>query len=311
MLDDFRNEDLNNSGEFLDEFRQRLNSQPIDNIDERRSQINRSQQIFISTILGIGLAGAVSWFIFSSDYDKSPDAEIPVVRRPQTAIKVQPADPGGMEILNQDKTVYDIVEKNDEQNKGVESLLPPPEEPNIPLIEEVKETAEITAEPEIKTAADDTVDAVQTPQGNNGLLPPATEIKKPVLKETVEDEIKVVEVVATEKKNETQAAVKQPVSSPKTADDAASANKNKIPTGVWQIQLMSTPNEKAIDKAWVGLKSKYPELGKLAYETEVADLGAKGTYYRLKAGAFIDRGEADKLCNSIKNSGGTCLVKKK
>jgi len=35
------------------------------------------------------------------------------------------------------------------------------------------------------------------------------------------------------------------------------------------------------------------------------------TFFRLKVGAFKNRADADKLCNDIKNLGGTCIVKKK
>ena len=42
MLDDFRDdEELDKGDEFLDEFRQRLNSQPIENLEERKNDINR------------------------------------------------------------------------------------------------------------------------------------------------------------------------------------------------------------------------------------------------------------------------------
>ena len=61
MLDDFRDdEELDKGDEFLDEFRQRLNSQPIENLEERKNDINRSQHIFLGTVLGVGLAGIVS-----------------------------------------------------------------------------------------------------------------------------------------------------------------------------------------------------------------------------------------------------------
>ena len=66
-----------------------------------------------------------------------------------------------------------------------------------------------------------------------------------------------------------------------------------------------------MDKAWTDLTKKYSQLSGLPHEIESADLGTKGTFYRLKAGAFSTRTEADKLCNSIKSSGGSCLVKKK
>lgn len=71
MLDDFQDDnELDKGGEFLDEFRQRLNSQPIENLEERKNDINRSQHIFLGTVLGISLAGIVSWFILSPDYAK-------------------------------------------------------------------------------------------------------------------------------------------------------------------------------------------------------------------------------------------------
>lgn len=303
MLDDFRDEEINTSSEFLDEFRQRLNSQPLENIDDRRATVNRSQQIFLSTVLGIGLAGIVSWFVFSSDYSQTDNVEIPVVRRPQTAVKIQPTEPGGMEILNQDKTVYDIIEKKEIDEHSVESLLPPPEEPQLPVVE----TPEIT-QPDVVTEAEKIISTEETKAAG----------------ETEIDEKSVIEISSQEEKQETakkpeienkQVVVESnPALKPQTEAVKAKEEvqkEEKIPSGRWQLQLMSTPNVSAIEKAWNNMKVKYPELKSLPHEVETADLGAKGIFYRLKAGSFIDRGDADKLCNSIKNSGGTCLVKKK
>ena len=74
---------------------------------------------------------------------------------------------------------------------------------------------------------------------------------------------------------------------------------------------MSSPNKKAVDSAWASMVKKHPALANQPHEIETADLGAKGTYYRLKAGAFNDRSDADNLCNTIKKQGGSCIVKKK
>lgn len=82
-------------------------------------------------------------------------------------------------------------------------------------------------------------------------------------------------------------------------------------TGPWCVQLMSSPNQTAVNGAWKGLVKKYNVLQKQPHEVETADLGSKGTYYRLYAGAFADRSGADRLCNDIKALGGTCIVKKK
>nr|WP_321457001.1 SPOR domain-containing protein [uncultured Cohaesibacter sp.] len=46
------------------------------------------------------------------------------------------------------------------------------------------------------------------------------------------------------------------------------------------------------------------------YEPDIkrADLGARGTYYRVRVGSFPDQAGAINFCNSIKNAGGDCLV---
>ena len=300
MLDDFRDdEELDKGDEFLDEFRQRLNSQPIENLEERKNDINRSQHIFLGTVLGVGLAGIVSWFILSPDYSKVEDAEIPVIRRPQTAIKVQPADPGGMEILNQDKTVYDIVEKKDAPEVKVENLLPPPEEPKIPAV--------ATSQPEAAAA----INVAESPVIKDAEKIIAAEEKKkaepaaapqPEAKPEIKEEIKVVV-------KETPAAaieVKQPEPIKKEAPKQTAAAK-----GSWQIQLISSPNKSAMDKAWKDLSKKYAALKDLPHEVQEADLGSKGIFYRLMAGAFEERSAADKVCNAVKSAGGSCLVKKK
>ena len=304
MLDDFQDEETNEKGgEFLDEFRQRLNSQPLDSLEERKNDINRSQHIFLGTVLGIGLAGIVSWFILSPNYSSVEDAEIPVIRRPQAAIKVQPADPGGMEILNQDKTVYDIVEKKQAQDNKVENLLPPPEEPKLILAEEKIPDDILKAKPDSQVIAQ----AEQIIDSSSVAKSQTVEeqiSKQPEVKQEVKIEIKAPAKTAEAKP---QPAVKAKVESAPTAK----AQANIAPSGSWQIQLISSPNKSAMDKAWADLSKKYSALKGLPHEVEAADLGAKGTFYRLKAGAFKERTDADKICNSIKSAGGSCLVKKK
>lgn len=301
MLDDFRDDDTTEKdGEFLDEFRQRLNSQPLDSLEERKNDITRSQHIFLGTVLGVGLAGIVSWFILSPDYSSVQDAEIPVVRRPQAAIKVQPADPGGMEILNQDKTVYDIVEKKDSSDAKVENLLPPPEEPKLVLADTSADSSPQAAkEKEVETPA---IAAPQVTADTSAKVANSADAKLQPETQTPKEE----------PKEEIKIEIKQPEPSVVASQPKAQAQKEQaIANGSWQIQLISSPNKSAMEKAWNDLSKKYAVLKGLPHEVETADLGSKGIFYRLKAGAFKERAEADKICNSIKSAGGSCLVKKK
>ena len=301
MLDDFRDDDTTEKdGEFLDEFRQRLNSQPLDSLEERKNDITRSQHIFLGTVLGVGLAGIVSWFILSPDYSSVQDAEIPVVRRPQAAIKVQPADPGGLEILNQDKTVYDIVEKKDSSDAKVENLLPPPEEPKLVLADTSADSSPRAAkEKEVETPA---IAAPQVTADTSAKVANSADAKLQPETQTPKEE----------PKEEIKIEIKQPEPSVVASKPKAQAQKEQaIANGSWQIQLISSPNKSAMEKAWNDLSKKYAVLKGLPHEVETADLGSKGIFYRLKAGAFKERAEADKICNSIKSAGGSCLVKKK
>ena len=299
----FANFDDNKNDDFLDEFRQKLNTDSSESFEERKNEINRSKNVFIGTVSGIALAAVVGWFVLSPRYAENNSADIPVIRRPQTAVKVQPAEPGGMEILNQDKSVYDIIEKKDAKTPEVENLLPPPEEPQMPVVSAAAETAPVVekAEEIIKVAE---VKVAPAP------VPQAAPEEKPVeTPKTISEAASETKAPATEVKMEEKAPT--PTADPQEKEAPKAEVKTVVVTGPWQVQLMSSPNRKAIDTAWDGLVKKYPVLQGQSREIETADLGAKGTYYRLKAGGFADRSGADKLCNDIKALGGTCIVKKK
>ena len=131
MFQDFSED--NKGDDFLNEFRQKIADQPSSTLEERRNEMRRSKSVFIGAVSGVALAGIVGYFILAPQYSNNANVEIPVIRRPQTAVKVQPSEPGGMEILNQDKSVYDIIERKDNEPR-TENLLPPPEQPQMPII---------------------------------------------------------------------------------------------------------------------------------------------------------------------------------
>src|SRR5574344_1581461 len=88
------------NGKFLDDFRQRISNGGEENFEEKKYELNKSKNILIGTVSGIVLAGIVGFAVLSPKYATNEDVEVPVVRHPQAAVKVQPMEPGGMEILN-------------------------------------------------------------------------------------------------------------------------------------------------------------------------------------------------------------------
>ncbi len=327
MFPDFP--DDNKNDDFLNEFRQKIAEQSNISFEERRNELNKSKSVFIGAVAGVALAGVVGWFILSPRYVHDENVELPVIRRPQTAVKMQPTEPGGMEILNQDKSVYDILDKSKTDKKVVENLLPPPEEPKLPVIAPSETTPPASVEDILEKANAETQDMSVAQKAEEIINVAAAPKAAPVQEEKTEDQVKplsqVVEATPpAPKKAEIKIPAKETikisqdeVKSVYTAQikngkvTSQQSQPSQIASGVWQVQLMSSNNKNAVEKSWKTLSSKYNVLINQPYEIETADLGAKGIYYRLKAGAFATRDGADELCKDIKALGGTCIVKKK
>lgn len=329
-------DDNSRDDDFLNEFRQKIADQNIESFDEKKEELKQSKNIFLGVAGGVILAGIVGWTILAPQYAVEGDHEIPVIRRPQTSIRVQPAEPGGMDIPNQDKTVYNILDNKDDES--VENILPPPEAPMLPVVSEnlelpdeneeliadaekiinKTESKDVSAEDIIKQAEEQVV-AVEKTTIKDEVQNFKDEIKKVEQDIKVENKkvveqapVKAVEPVApqkTETVKKVEKVEKTETKAVKTATKVKETPKAAV-SGNWQIQLMSSPNKPAVEKAKIDLGNKY-KISHLPFEIEAAVLDMNKTFYRLKVGAYTNRAEADKLCNNIKSLGGTCIVKKK
>ena len=307
--------------DYLSEFRQKVATQQQEDIAERQSELQRSRNGFIGTLAGIILAGVVSWVLFLPRFTDNNPAEIPVIRRPITPVKIQPNEPGGMEILNQDKSVYNLVEKKEIAPEKIESILPEPEAPKMPTIvpEPEKPVAAKVKEPEPAAAEEPKTTAAKTdilpikPLDEHIEPTSSTSGKKIAIPE------KLPEIKVEVKKAEPQTVVKtepakhevkaEPKSEVKTAP-RPEPQKN-IATGVWQVQLMASSSQKAAEDSWKNSVAKYSALKNLPHEVDASRNDAGVMLYRLRAGAFADKAGAEKVCNEIKQAGGSCLVKQK
>lgn len=106
-----RPEDNKNNDELLNDLRQKLASQSNLEYEEKRNDLNVSKNVFIGAVSGIVLAGIVGWFVLSPQYAADTPDEIPVIRRPKDAIKIQPKIPGRKGNPQSDKTVYNLLIK--------------------------------------------------------------------------------------------------------------------------------------------------------------------------------------------------------
>ena len=294
MYQDF----FDKNDDYLNEFKQKVANQKIATVEERRSELARSRNNFLSIFAGITLAGIVGWFVLSPQYAQE-SSEIPVIRRPQTAVKIRPENPGGMDIPNQDKDVYNIVEKKNVDNTVVENLLPTPETPKLPDI--VPEVSEID---ENAKNLDEIVDEVAEVEEK--------EVAK--TEQKVEDiPQKPADLTETKPEEKAQANTEtKPEAEAETKTEAKVETPAQQTDGKWQIQLIASKNKAAVEKAWTDLSSRYSLLKSYPHEIQTSDLGAQGTFYRLRAGSFADKNAAAAACAALKKQGlNDCITKER
>lgn len=302
MYQDF----FNKNDDYLSEFKQKVANQKIATMEERRSELARSRNNFLGTFAGIALAGVVGWFVLAPQYAQS-EKEIPIIRRPQTAIKIKPENPGGMDIPNQDKNVYSIVEKKDVDNTVVENLLPKPETPKLPDI--VPEVADVDSNAD---NLDQIVDEVaETKTAEAVVKADNLEKTEKAVNNNVPDKPADLLVDSKDKKD-VPAKTEKTVSAKNETPAAAKVEPAKDVNGGWQIQLIASKNKAAVEKTWSDLAGKFADLRKMSHEIQASDLGTQGMFYRLRAGSFASKAEAAQACTALKAKGlHDCIAKEK
>ena len=78
---------------------------------------------------------------------------------------------------------------------------------------------------------------------------------------------------------------------------------------VGKLQISAVRSEDAANEAWSRLAQRHPEIFAGARKSvERADLGARGVFYRLRAGSFETREAASRFCDAYKQAGGDCII---
>ena len=97
------------------------------------SQPRRRTGLWLALFGLVALGGAAGggWYFLDEFLGESVDTSVPLIRADIAPIKVRPESPGGMQVPDQDKLVYDRMQGEGEAPQ-VEQLLPPPETP-LPL----------------------------------------------------------------------------------------------------------------------------------------------------------------------------------
>lgn len=79
--------------------------------------------------------------------------------------------------------------------------------------------------------------------------------------------------------------------------------------GRYVAQLAAVRSEAAVEPSWRRFASRAPNLfADAQMDMQRADLGARGVYYRLRAGFFATSDDATLFCERIRQMGQDCIV---
>lgn len=268
----------------------------------------------------------------------------PLIKADPGPVKVRPENPGGLRVPDRDKLVYDRMQgqsggaaETGNAGKGAERLLPPAEQPipkpqpkQEPKKETPKETKKETPKtkpvPEVPTVKD--VAAAKRPapppppQAPAQSGKPRTTVPAPAEAKR-KPEPKAEKLVAPEKTEKPapkpaakpepeakKAAAPKPAPkpSPKPAKEQAAA---PIPSGrAFLVQLAAARSPDGARSEWERLRKKHLDLlGNLGLTVTRADLGgAKGVFYRLRAGPLGNEKAARQLCQQLTKRQVGCLI---
>lgn len=300
----------------------------------RKDNSGASFGLIAGLVIGVAAVGGIGWYMYSSGaLTMGGQGGTPqIVKADQEPYKVKPKDPGGMQVENQDKLVYDRVAKG-EAPARVENLLPAPEEPKAPPKPAAAPAEAAKPEPvPVETAKTEPANPAPEPVAVRPEPPPpeaANEVAKAAPAKPVEpakpeqDDLAALVAAATGGReaatgpiatkpaasaSEQQVAAVPPISEPPPASVAPVAPPTATP-GAFQIQLASARSEQGAMGEWNRISAKNKDaLGELTPNVARVDLGEKGVFFRLRAGPVADRAAADSICAALSAQNVGCIV---
>ncbi|MBP5855741.1 SPOR domain-containing protein [Marivibrio halodurans] len=278
-------------------------------------------------VIAVLVFGGIVWYAYNQGVRSGSEDAAPLLA-PEGEAKVQPTDPGGMEIPHTDKQVFNRI-SGEEGEERVERILPPPEDPMQPPAPERQQAAgqsggaPAVETPTMPSITDNSAGQGTAPGTGEGIepVPPLPDSKlaepsaEPPTAAPAPDESgteaggqtnAAPEQQATpESRSEPAAASQQPAQQPaQQSAQTASAD----PTSGWQVQIAALSSEADARAAWSRVQQAHDaELGDLTLAVQRAEVNGK-TYYRVRGGPLASRDAANAVCTALKAKEQACLV---
>ena len=277
----------------------------------------------VSVVAAVVLLGVIVLGSYPDDEQTAATESVPIVRADAGDYKTTPENPGGMEIPYRDSTVF-----SGNTDGGTENILadetteePVPrsqlfaglntegEQPGGAPVADAPDAAAppATGLGEVEATQAELAKAapVEAPT-NDALVKEA--IGVPAEEEQSEGTAQIAAATIPDVVEPEPAVVPEAKEAAKTEPAAGSTAAAGVSPGGAYVQLASVKSEAGAAGEYKKLQAKYSGLSGLKFRTQEANLGAKGTFYRIQAGP-MSKDDAARICNDIKKTTpGGCLV---
>ncbi len=302
----------------------------------------RSRKMFIAAALAGALVvgGGGAYLYKSVKGGGTEESAAPYIRADNRPVKELPANPGGKQFPNGEKTIYDRLTPDGGQQAQAAAFTPsvpaaaPPAQPAggnsleerideaLRKAQQASDAPQTVAAPQARGADQPTVVRSESYRPDGTRVDGGRTMVTPSIVDVNGGQLPPPFGAATQTAAPPQPQVASPFqtvpvpSSPPLAPVSRSASltpaePTATPSGGYWVSLKSANDEKAIQRDLTVLTDKYKSvLGDVQLTSKIADLGAKGVHYRAVAGPIGSRQEALDLCQKIKGVGGdkACFV---
>ena len=257
-----------------------------------------------AAVIVIGGFGAISWYAYDLGRRSGGSSVAPLIVADGRPTKVRPDDPGGKVIPDQDKLVYERPRGGPSPGEA-ERLLPPPETP-LP-----RPPAPIMAAPAPAPVLQAPVPQAPILQAPVPQVTPPAEARRAAAPPATTPLVLAPPVAPPAPGLATPAAptLALPVPAPTLAQQRQTAEARPAAGGAFKVQIAATRSDADAHATWTRLQAANRDLlGSLALSVQRADLGERGTFYRVQAGGLADTSAAQSLCTALKARKVDCMV---
>jgi cell division protein FtsN len=266
--------------------------------DDEDVEGSRLPLLIVLALLVLAMFGGVVWLAYTQGVARGR-TETPVVAAANGPARIAPATPGGAEQPYKGFKIYEQPAPPDDDTSAANGATTPAGPAKAPPAATVAAPQKISPppapKPAITTAAAAPKPAAMAPAPKPVVAP--ANPPAPVAAQAAPLKI----APATAPPRALTAAPKPIAASPKVV----------VASGSTVLQIGAYKSQADADNAWKSYRAKHAAL-LAGYNPDVqqADLGEKGTWYRLRIAGLASKDVASALCDRLKADGGNCFLGK-